>query len=123
MPAFKKPVDEAGRVVVTRHPGLVAHLRQIGLVSDDVCVIGHADADAVRGKHVIGVLPLRLAALAASVTEVPLDIPAELRGVELSAEQVARYAGQPVTYVVCDPARRKAINDAAWMDGCVVTVI
>lgn len=87
-------------IVVTRHPALVAHLRKIGLIKADASVIAHASPDDVRGQHVIGVLPLSLAALAASVTEVPLNLPAELRGQELTEEQVARYAGDPVTYVV-----------------------
>ena len=92
-------------LVVTRHPGLVTHLRRIGLIADDAGVVSHATPERVRGRNVIGVLPLALAVHAASVTEVPLlGLPAELRGVELSAEQVALYAGEPVTYIV-RPAR------------------
>jgi putative CRISPR-associated protein (TIGR02620 family) len=63
-------------------------------------VLTHAEAGNVEGKHVIGVLPLRLASLAASITEIPLDIPAELRGQELTIEQVRQYAGEPVRYFV-----------------------
>lgn len=87
-------------VVVTRHPALVEHLRREGIISADAEVITHATPEQVTGRHVIGVLPLRLAALAASVTEVPLNVPAELRGQELTLEQVRRYAGAPITYTV-----------------------
>ena len=88
------------KVVVTRHRALVDYLIEEGIVSEDVPVLTHATMDDVRGKHVIGVLPLRLAAAAAVVTEVPLNLPPELRGKELTVEEVRRYAGPPVTYEV-----------------------
>lgn len=87
-------------LIVTRHPGLVEHLRSLGLVEDGVEVITHASPEKVAGRHVCGVLPHSLSCLTASFTEVPLALPAELRGVELTLEQVRQYAGAPVTYVV-----------------------
>ena len=87
-------------VVVTRHQALVAYLQEIGLIPGEVAVIPHATPEDIRGKHVIGVLPLRLAAEAETVTEVPLDLPAELRGQELTLEQIRQHAGQPQTYKV-----------------------
>ena len=89
-----------GNIVITRHPALVEYLVETGLVPADAPCISHAEASDVAGKHVIGVLPLRLAAMAQSITEIPLDIPAELRGQELTIEQVRRYAGEPVRYFV-----------------------
>ena len=87
-------------IVVTRHKSLVEYLRQEGIIDDNCTVIEHASPAEVRGQHVVGVVPLRLAALAASVTEIPLDIPAELRGTELGIEDIRRYAGKHVTYRV-----------------------
>lgn len=75
-------------VVVTRHPALIEFLLDAGLVPTGTPVISHATADDVRGKHVFGVLPLSLAVLAKSITEVGLNLPPELRGVELSLAQV-----------------------------------
>lgn len=57
----------------------------------------------VRGKEVIivsRVLPLRLAALASPVTEVPLNLPAELGGVELTLEQVRQFTRTEKMYWV-----------------------
>jgi putative CRISPR-associated protein (TIGR02620 family) len=87
-------------VVVTRHLGLVEYLLELGLCSSSVNVISHATVEDVKGKHVIGVLPLSLAVAAESVTEVPMRIPAELRGQELSLEQMRVYGGSPRTYRV-----------------------
>ena len=94
------PTGEVETVVVTRHPALVAYLVEVGLVQEGVKVVTHADSDTVRNKHVVGVLPLRLAALAAAITEVPLSLPPELRGIELTLEQIRKYAGETATYAV-----------------------
>ncbi|MCD6118639.1 hypothetical protein J7K50_02245 [bacterium] len=87
-------------IVVTRHPALVQYLIELGLVPEGTPIVAHATVDFIMGKDVYGVLPLRLAVHAARVIEVPLDIPAELRGKELSLEQVKKYAGEPQAYTV-----------------------
>lgn len=88
------------KVVVTRHPALVALLIERGLVEEGVPVISHATPDQIAGKDVIGVLPLNLAALANSVTEVPLALTPELRGKELDLDTLRGIAGEAVTYKV-----------------------
>ena len=87
-------------IVVTRHPALVALLRERGLVSDDVRVTEHATPDDVRGKNVIGVLPMSLAALALSVTEVPIALTPEMRGKELDLDTLRKISGAAVKYTV-----------------------
>ena len=87
-------------LIITRHPALVEYLRELGIVTGDVEVISHASPDVVRGKHVLGVLPHSLSCLTASFTEVPLHLPPEMRGKELSLEDLRKYAGSPVTYIV-----------------------
>jgi len=102
------------KLVVTRHQALVAYLKEVGLVDEGVVVLSHVTEDDVAGRHVVGVLPLRLAALAASVTEVSLNLPQELRGTELSIEQVRQYAGKPASYVV----RSKEADDKIQEEYC-----
>lgn len=87
-------------LIVTRHQALVEFLREeLGIEGE---VVPHATAEQVRNRRVVGVLPLHLAALTESVTSVDLDVPAELRGKELTLEQVkACYKGIE-TYVVRD---------------------
>ena len=97
---IEAPDPEPESVIVTRHPALVEFLVSRELVGTDVPVIEHATADQVRGKHVFGVLPMHLAREAACVTEIPMNIPQELRGQELTVEQVYKFAGEPWTYTV-----------------------
>ncbi len=88
-------------VIVTRHAGLVDYLIELGIATPEVEVVAHASPEVVEGKHVCGVLPHNLSALTASFTEVPLlNLPMELRGTELTLEQMKEYAGTPVTYKV-----------------------
>lgn len=87
-------------IIVTRHLALVELLAEMGLVGPDTPVITHATAEDVLGKHVFGVLPLHLAALADLVTEVTLNIPAEMRGVELTLEQLRAMFVGVATYKV-----------------------
>ena len=84
-------------IIVTRHPALVAVLAGLGVTGK---VIAHATEDDVRGQHVYGVLPYRLAALCLSLTEVTLNLPPELRGVELTTAQIKAHMGELVTYKV-----------------------
>ena len=93
------------KIIVTRHAALVTLLIERGIVDRETPVITHATADDVRDCDVIGVLPLSLAALAASVTEVPLRLTPELRGKELDIEILRKIAGDAVTYIVTDPIR------------------
>ena len=88
------------KVVVTRHPALIQYLIEKGLANESVKVISHASPDDIRGKDVIGVLPLSLACLAESVTEIPLKLDESMRGKELSIDEMREIAGEPVVYKV-----------------------
>ena len=87
-------------VVVTRHASLIELLRERGLVDDSARVLSHATPDDVRGARVIGVLPLSLAALADSIVEVPLALTPEMRGRELTLDELRAVAGEATTYRV-----------------------
>jgi putative CRISPR-associated protein (TIGR02620 family) len=87
-------------VVVTRHKALVSLLKERGIITDDSRVIEHATPEDVAGADVIGVLPLSLAALAVTVTEIPLSLTPEMRGKELDLDTLRQVAGAAVTYRV-----------------------
>lgn len=88
-------------IVITRHPGLLEVLREKGVIPQS-CedYHSHATPDLVRGKNVIGVLPLSLAAEAESITEITLNLPPEARGKELNADEVRRFMTGVNTYKV-----------------------
>jgi len=113
-------------LVVTRHSALVQHLRNLGLCDDATQVVSHVTPELVRNKHVCGVLPHSLSCLTKTFTEVPMNLPAELRGVELTLGQVQKYAGDPVTYrVFTERDFSEAIYhvaDAAAHEGCCAPV-
>lgn len=88
------------QIIVTRHAALVDLLIERGIVAPNAPVISHATPEQVTGRDVIGVLPLSLAALANSVTEIPLALTPELRGKELDLETLRSIAGEAVTYKV-----------------------
>lgn len=88
-------------LIITRHSALREYLAELGHTAD--AVLEHESSpEALDGKHVCGVLPMHLAARCASVTVVPLDFgrDANLRGVELTLEQVRAMALPIETYVV-----------------------
>ena len=85
-------------VIVSRHQGLVDWLAQRGIVGK---VIAHATPDDVRGKDVIGNLPLHLASVAKSVTVVDMpDLPADWRGKDLTPDQMDQAGAKLTRYVV-----------------------
>ena len=87
--------------VVTRHKALVDYLLDKDIIKEgEYKLIEHADYKDVEGQDVIGVLPLQLASYAKSVTEVPLKLTPEMRGKELTFEEVEKVAEKPVQYIV-----------------------
>lgn len=93
-----KEENNMKKILITRHEALVEFLQKQGLEFD--MVVSHADAETVKGKDIYGVLPLHLAALANTITSVDLNLPAEMRGKELSLEDVERYFVGFATYKV-----------------------
>lgn len=86
--------------VITRHPALLDYLKEIGFADEKTVVLPHATAEQIKGHRVIGVLPHSLSCLCSTFTEIPLNIPQELRGTELNIEQIRQFAGSPATYMV-----------------------
>ncbi len=78
---------------ITRHPGAVAWAHEEGV--EVTQLIDHLDVSAIQaGDTVIGSLPVNLAAEVCArggrYLHLSLELPAELRGRELSAEEMRR---------------------------------
>ena len=98
-------------IIITRHEALINVLKDMFNLGDDVRVIAHASREDIKGKHVYGVLPLHLAKYAKCVTTINLNIPQELRGVELTEAQVREYMDEPETFKVFNQAD---IGELSW---------
>ena len=97
----KNPLPKAAvdPVIVTRHAGLVAWLEKQGVTGE---VISHVTSpDQVAGRVIYGVLPLHLAAEAEEIVVVDMPrLPAELRGVDLTPEQMEEAGATLARYRV-----------------------
>lgn len=101
-------------IVITRHRALVEYLLKRGLIIDTTQVISDVrggKVELIRGKHVIGVLPHALSCLCASFTEIPMNVPFELRGTELTIEQVEQFAQPIQTYFVRTQEEEETIQN------------
>lgn len=88
-------------IVVTKHQGLVDYLKEQQIINENTKIISHvSDPNKIRHEDVIGVLPLNLAVLTRTITEIPLSLAYEDRGQELSLERVREIAGDPIIYEV-----------------------
>lgn len=101
MKETEKLIIRKKQPVITRHKALVAYLLDKNIIKEgEYKLIEHADYKDVEGQDVIGVLPLQLASYTKSITEVPLKLTPEMRGKELTFEEVEKVAEKPVQYIV-----------------------
>ena len=101
MKETEKLIIRKKQPVVTRHKALVSYLIDKNIIKEgEYKLIEHADYKDVEGQNVIGVLPLQLASYAKSITEVPLKLTPQMRGKELTFEEVEKVAEEPVQYIV-----------------------
>lgn len=85
-------------VIVSRHEALVKWLEKQGISGE---VVSHvANADQIRGKVVVGNLPLGLAAEAKEVWSVDMEVPPERRGSEMTLEDMEAFGARLAKYKV-----------------------
>ncbi len=86
---------------ISRHPGARQWAQQQGVKADRQ--IAHLDIDDIReGDTVIGTLPVNIAAKVcekgARYIHLSLELPAHMRGRELTAEQLEQYGAKLQAY-------------------------
>jgi len=85
-------------LIVTRHKGLVNWLAGCGISGE---VVEHATPENVHGRHVLGALPMHLAALTASITTVDMPkLRPDQRGQDLSPAEMDAAGAMLVSYRV-----------------------
>ena len=88
---------------VTRHHGAIEWAQRHGLAVDRQ--LAHLDPEQIApGDTVIGVLPVNLAARVCArgghYLNLSLDLPAEARGQELTADELERYGARLESYFI-----------------------
>lgn len=79
-------------LIITRHKGLVELMVEDGLIPASSKVLSHVeDPESLNNRWVIGILPMHLAAKATVFSCPELDLPFELRGKELSKDEMRPY--------------------------------
>jgi len=87
-------------IIVTKYSALVDYIHEVGLASTECEAIEYVNSSATRNKHIIGIVPLRTAARAKTITYIPLRIPEDRRGKELHIEEIRELAGKPIRYTI-----------------------
>jgi len=89
------------KIFVSRHPAALGWLKKHHPKLAKGCVhLTHATPDEVLSATVIGTLPIQLAALAAEYYHLMLNIPPELRGKELTVEDMERCGARLQQFLV-----------------------
>lgn len=90
-------------VIVTRHTGLVEWLARRGITGNVMTHVAPEETGKINGMTVVGVLPLNLAALTASI--ITVDMPGlkpEQRGKDLTADEIDAAGGRLSRYLVVE---------------------
>ncbi len=91
-------------ILVTRHPGLVEFVRQAGISIDHHCSHVNDINLLQKGSTIYGVLPLHMVALWCEMggryIQLDLTVPAKLRGVELSYQDLLKCKASWCEYEV-----------------------
>tara|TARA_R110002020_G_scaffold320466_1_gene536380 strand:- start:5875 stop:6393 length:519 start_codon:yes stop_codon:yes gene_type:complete len=86
-------------ILITRHLSFTEYLREIGFSWGQEKE--HASPGECEGKTVLtSGMPLHLAMKCKHLVTVPLDIPPNLRGLELGLDQIKLFAGSPQWFKV-----------------------
>lgn len=86
-------------IIITRHASMVEFLQKNGIVGE---VISHVDnISQIEGKDVFGILPINMAANVNSITTIGFtNLPQEMRGKELTLEQMEEFGAYLETFKV-----------------------
>lgn len=86
-------------LVVTRHSALVAYLLEQNIITEgNYTVMQHVTVEDIKGKDVVGVIPLWMVNHVATITSVTMTIPKELYGKDLTLEEMRPFINGTSTY-------------------------
>lgn len=88
------------KIIVARNKAFVEYAIEIGIASPADLVFDRVNDEIVSGNDIVGAIPMRLAAVASSVTEIPLFLPKGVRIDDLDIDGIRKYAKEPRKYIV-----------------------
>ena len=77
-------------IIVSRHPAAIKWINKYYPDFNGI-IKSHIAEDEIIGNRIIGTLPVQLAALAAEYFHLSIKVPAEMRGKELSIEDMVQF--------------------------------
>ena len=81
--------DEYKTLVVSRHKGLIEWLERRGMINETTEIVSHiTDKSVLYNRTVIGNLPLSLACLTGRMLTIEMEVPQELRGKDITADEM-----------------------------------
>lgn len=79
-------------IVICRHEYTLSLLKEKGIIKDGDIILDHIDnIEQIKGKDVLGTLPIDLAEKCKSILFIKWDIPLEARGREWTKEETYKY--------------------------------
>lgn len=103
------------KIIVTKHKSIIPFLIKKKYITGDEEILTNVTITDIKGRHVIGTLPLRLVCYAGKYTPIRLNIPSLERGKRFSPEEIEKYILPLKTYKVrvCDFNEKEELNDVS----------
>jgi len=89
--------------IVTRHAGAMEWIAKHHLEFGDAEVIAHADVGDLKGRRIIGMLPIHMAAMCKEYWHLEMTVPADRRGTEISCEDMENFGCKISQFLVVAP--------------------
>lgn len=88
------------KIIVSKHFGVIEYIIRMGIADRDTPVFPSVSHHAVKGCHVIGIVPFSIAASCALYTEVKVGLPPQEYNKELTFDEVRARIKEVRTYRV-----------------------
>lgn len=79
-------------IVITRHEDTIRLLKEKGIITENDTILDHVDnIEQIKGKTVLGTLPIDLASYCEKILFTKWDIPLEARGRDWTYEETKKF--------------------------------
>ena len=79
-------------IVITRHKDTIRLLKEKGIITEEDTILDHVDnIEQIKGRIVLGTLPIDLAEYCERILFIKWDIPLEARGRDWTYEETKKF--------------------------------